>query len=165
MKPSKILLFSLTLCLLSWSCQQRPASPADTYVAEEAALRASDIEWSKAAAARDLERSISYTTDDSVMLAPNTPAVSGKEAVRKSWSDMLALPGIVLIWQPKNVEVAKSGDIGYTRGTYEMTVNDAKGNPNTDRGKYLAIWKKQPDGVWKCGVDMFNSDLPAAHAK
>ena len=61
MKPSKILLFSLTLCLLSWSCQQCPASPPDT--------RAADIEWSKAAGARDLVRSLSYTTGDSVLLA------------------------------------------------------------------------------------------------
>lgn len=63
------------------------------------------------------------------------------------------------------MEVAKSGDIGYTQGTYEMTVNDAKGNPNTDRGKYLSIWKKQADGAWRCIVDTFNSDLPPAPAK
>jgi len=165
MKPSKTLLFSLTLCLLSWSCQQQPASFPDTRAADEAALRTADIEWSKAAGAKDLDRSISYTADDTVMLTPNAPAASGKEAVRKSWSDMLALPGLVLSWQPTNVEVAKSGEIGYTQGTYEMTVNDAKGNPNTDRGKYLTIWKKQADGAWKCIVDMFNSDLPAAPAK
>jgi len=165
MKPSKTLLFSLTLCLLSWSCQQQPASFPDTRAADEAALRTADIEWSKAAGAKDLDRSISYTADDTVMLAPDAPAASGKEAVRKSWSDMLALPGLVLSWQPTNVEVAKSGEIGYTQGTYEMTVNDAKGNPNTDRGKYLTIWKKQADGAWKCIVDMFNSDLPAAPAK
>ena len=100
MKPSKTLLFSLTLCLLSWSCQQQPASFPDTRAADEAALRTADIEWSKAAGAKDLDRSISYTADDTVMLAPNAPAASGKEAVRKSWSDMLALPGLVLSWQP-----------------------------------------------------------------
>jgi len=165
MKPSRILLFSLTLCLLSWSCQQRPASPPDTRSADEATLRAADIEWSKATGAKDLDRSISYTADDTVLLAPNAPAASGKEAVRKSWSDMLALPGLLISWQPTRVEVAKSGDIGYTQGTYEMTVNDAKGNPNTDRGKYLSIWKKQADGAWKCVVDTFNSDLPTASAK
>jgi ketosteroid isomerase-like protein len=33
-----------------------------------------------------------------------------------------------------------------------------------DKGKYVEIWKKQPDGSWKCAVDMFNSDLPAAPA-
>jgi len=165
MRPSRTLLFSLTLCLLSWSCQQQPVAPPDTRAADEAALRTNDSEWSKAAGAKDLDRSISHIADYSVMLAPNTPAATGKEAVRKSWSDMFALPGLVISWQPTKVEVAKSGDLGYTQGTYEMTVNDAKGKPNTDRGKYLTIWRKQPDGTWKCIVDTFNSDLPVAPAK
>jgi ketosteroid isomerase-like protein len=34
----------------------------------------------------------------------------------------------------------------------------------TDRGKYLAVWKKQADGSWKCVADMFNTDLPPASA-
>ena len=161
MQTSKALLFSLTLCLLSWSCQQQPATAPDTRAADEAALRMADIEWSKAAAAKDLDRSISYTADDTVMLPPNAPVASGKEAARKAWSEMLALPGLVIGWQPTKVEVAKSGDIGYTRGTYEMTVNDAKGNPHTDRGKYLSIWRKQANGAWKCIEDTFNSDLAA----
>jgi ketosteroid isomerase-like protein len=124
-----------------------------------------DIQWSKAADAKDLERTVSYVADDSVMLPPNAPVASGKEAVRKSWSDMLALPGLAISWQTTKAEVAKSGDLGYTWGTYVMTVNDAKGNPNTDRGKYLTIWKKQPDGAWKSIVDTFNSDLPVPPAK
>ena len=165
MKPLKNVLFMLALCLLSWSCQQQPTTPPDMRAADEAALRNADIEWSKAAGAKDLDRIISFTSDDSLMLAPNAPTVSGKEAVRKAWSDMLALPGLVLSWKPTKVEVAKSGEIGYTLGTYELTVNDAKGNPNTDRGKYLTVWKKQADGAWKSAVDTFNSDLPLAPAK
>jgi ketosteroid isomerase-like protein len=50
-------------------------------------------------------------------------------------------------------------------GTVEVTVNDAKGKPVTDRGKFVEIWKKQADGTWKCVVDMWNSDLPAAAQK
>jgi ketosteroid isomerase-like protein len=60
------------------------------------------------------------------------------------------------------VEVAKSGDIAYLYGAYELTMNDAQGKPETDYGKNVEIWKKQPNGVWKCVVDTWNSDLPAA---
>ena len=42
-----------------------------------------------------------------------------------------------------------------------MTVNDAKGKPVTDRGKYVEAWKKQADGAWKVVEDIYNSDLPA----
>jgi ketosteroid isomerase-like protein len=41
-------------------------------------------------------------------------------------------------------------------------VHDRTGTPVTERGKYVAIWKKQPDGRWKAAVDTFNSDLPAS---
>ena len=41
-------------------------------------------------------------------------------------------------------------------------MNDAKGKPIRDTGKILEIWKKQADGSWKCAVDTWNSDLPAA---
>jgi ketosteroid isomerase-like protein len=30
----------------------------------------------------------------------------------------------------------------------------------TDKGKYVTIWRKQPDGSWKVVEDMFNSDIP-----
>jgi ketosteroid isomerase-like protein len=49
-------------------------------------------------------------------------------------------------------------------GTYQQTLNDAKGKPVTDRGKYLTVWKKQPDGKWKAVADMGISDLPAPGA-
>jgi ketosteroid isomerase-like protein len=43
-----------------------------------------------------------------------------------------------------------------------MTVKDAKGNSVDERGKMVEVWKKQPDGKWKCVSDIFNSDLQAA---
>jgi ketosteroid isomerase-like protein len=77
----------------------------------------------------------------------------------------LATPGLKVSWKTTKVEAAKSGEIGYSYGTYEMTFNDAKGKPMSDRGKYLEVWKKQSDGTWKCAADMFSSDLPLASTK
>jgi ketosteroid isomerase-like protein len=60
------------------------------------------------------------------------------------------------------VEVAKSGDLACLSGTYELTMNDPGGKPVSDRGKYVEVWEKQADGKWKCGTDIWNSDLPAS---
>ena len=46
-----------------------------------------------------------------------------------------------------------------------VTTTDPQGNPVTDRGKYVVVWKKQPDGSWKAISDIFNSDLPAPSAQ
>jgi ketosteroid isomerase-like protein len=75
---------------------------------------------------------------------------------------MLASAGLVISWKATKVEVAKSEDLGFVSGTYELTMNDASGKPVTDKGKYVELSEKQADGKWKCGTDTWNSDLSAS---
>ena len=128
----------------------------------EQTLRKLDEQWSKAAAAKDVDKTVSYYSDDAVVMPPNAPSATTKDTIRKVWQDMLTTPGLAINWKTTKVEVAKSGDVACLSGTYEVTMNDASGNPVNDRGKYLVVFEKQPDGSWKCGADMWNSDLPAS---
>jgi ketosteroid isomerase-like protein len=128
----------------------------------EQALREADDAWSKAAASKDLDKTVSYYSADAIVLPPNVPIATTKEAIKKIWGDMFASPGFVISWKATKVEVAKSGDLGFVSGTYELTMNDASGKPVTDKGKYVEVWEKQADGKWKCGTDTWNSDLPAS---
>ncbi len=153
----------LTILTLSCAQQQQPAS--DTRATDEAAIRAAEMAWSKAAAAKQLDATVAYYADDATVLAPNAPMASDKQSIRKTWTDMFATPGYSMSWQATKVEVARSGDIGYSVGTYQMGMHDPKGNPMTDRGKYASVWRKQPDGNWKAIVDIFNTDLLAAPAQ
>ena len=139
-------------------------SAADTKSAIEKALRDLDAQWSAAAAAKDLNKTVSYYSTDAVVMPPNAPSATTKETFRNIWKDMIASASSVS-WKATRVEVAKSGDMAYVSGTYEVTVNDASGKPVNDRGKYLEVWKKQADGKWKCGADIWNSDLPVAPAE
>jgi len=130
----------------------------------EQALRDADDAWSKAAASKDLEKTVAYYTNDAIVLPPNAAIATTKGAIKKLWGDLLATPGLVISWKATKVEVAKSGDLGFVSGTYEFTMNDAGGKPTTDKGKYVEVWKKQADGKWKCGTDIWNSDLAASPA-
>ncbi len=172
------LLCVLLLLSLSLACQTQPAADtnksataprgasdaADTRAADEAALRKIDDEWSKAAGAKDLEKTVSYYTDDALVMPSNSPVLQGKDAARAMWKGMFAIPGFGGGWKATKVEVASSGDLGWVTGSYEITETDASGKPMTDKGKYLAVFKKQADGSWKCVADMFNTDLPPAAA-
>ena len=148
--------FAGCLALLSFTvaCQQ-----ADTRAADESALKDLDAQWSKAAAAKDVEGTVSYYADDAVLMPPNAPIAAGA-AIRDFWKNMITSPGFAGGWKATKVEVARSGDLAYLTGTYELTENDASGKPVNDRGKYVEVWKKQADGKWKAVADMFNSDLP-----
>jgi ketosteroid isomerase-like protein len=121
-------------------------------------LRQADQAWSEASAT--LDGHMNYVMDNAVILAPNQPMMSGKDAIRKEMEEMYQMPGFTVKWEPKTVEVAGSGDLGYTMGSYKLTWNDTTGNQMTDTGKYLSIWKMQDDGSWKVSADMFNSDMP-----
>jgi ketosteroid isomerase-like protein len=125
----------------------------------ERMLRDLDTQWSNAAAAKDVERTIAYYSDEAIVLPPNATKAATKEAIRNTWKDLLASPGLIISWQPTRVEVGKSADMAWVSGTYELTMNDASGKPINDRGKYLEVWRQQADGKWKCAADMWNSDL------
>ena len=138
-----------------------PSENASNTQLMERVLRDLDGQWSKAAAAKDLEQTVAYYSDDAVVLPPNAASAMTKEAIRNTWKDLLASPGLVITRKPTRVELAKSGDMAWLSGTYELTMNDAAGSPINDHGKYLEVWEKQADGNWKCRADMWNSDLPA----
>ncbi len=135
-------------------------APKSGVAAERAALLEADLAWSKAGAAKELERFCSYVAQDGAMLPPNAPIVAGKEAIRGMISELYSQPGFAINFQASEAEVSRAGDLGYTIGAYELTHDDPAGNATTDRGKYVTIWKKQ-EGQWRVVVDIWNSDLPA----
>lgn len=152
----------IALVLFAAGCGKE--EPKDTRAADEAAIKNADTLWAKAAASKDVDATIAYYSDDASLLPPNAPMASDKTSIRAAWAGLLG-PDTSLSWQATKVEAARSGDLGYVMGTYEMESKDAQGKAESDRGKFVEIWKKQADGNWKAAVDIFNSDLPVAAAK
>src|SRR5262245_3371079 len=158
-RPARNLSHSETVSISQSSPSSSPSEkPSDTQTVEHL-LRDLDAQWAKAAAAKDVEQTIAYYSDDAIVLPPNATSATSKESIRNAWKDMLASPGLVITWEPKKVKLGKSGEMAWVSGTYELTMNDAAGKPINDRGKYLEVWEKQADGNWKCGADMWNSDV------
>jgi uncharacterized protein (TIGR02246 family) len=153
------LVVSLSLLAFTVACTQAP--PPDTHDADVQALKDTDAAWSKVMGAKDFEKSMSYYADDASLLISNAPAINGKDAIRAAMKPMFDDPSFALAFQASRVEVAKSGDLGYTQGAYTMTLTDPKTKkPFTDKGKYLTAFKKQADGTWKAVADMVSSDVP-----
>lgn len=125
---------------------------------EKQNLLKTDIEFSKTSVEKGAaEAFYFYLADDAVQLPAGSPPIVGRKAIRES------MPGsseAVLKWELVKAEVAKSGDIGYTWGNYELTWQGEDGKTETVSGKYLDIWKKQPDGTWKVIVDIGNQAPP-----
>jgi uncharacterized protein (TIGR02246 family) len=159
---TKPLILSGCIVLLSFTFAGTAAA-ADTKI--EQALRDLDAKWSAAAGAKDVDKTVSYYSEDAIVMPPNAAAATTRESIRSAWNEMLTTPGAAISWKATKVEVAKAGDLAYVSGTYEETMTDASGKSAKDHGKYVEIFKKQTDGTWKVVADIWNSDLPAAAEK
>lgn len=124
------------------------------------AVMEQDRAWSDST--KDTEEFLSFFAPDASAYAPGMPIATGAAAIKTMFTGMMAMPGFSIRWTANKADVAGSGDLAYTAGTYEMTLNDPAGTPVKDVGKYVTTWKKQPDGQWKVVADIFNSDTAPA---
>ena len=65
-------------------------------------------------------------------------------------------PGI-LSWKPQFVDVARSGDLGYFYGVYQIKDKAGTDGKVIEEGTYIRIWRKPPNGKWKVVVDLLRS--------
>jgi uncharacterized protein (TIGR02246 family) len=136
------------------------AQPKVNLAAEEAAIRATDDKWLAAATAHDLERILPFWADDATILPPGTPAITGKQAIRQYISGAFATPGFSISWKTEKIEVSQSGDMAYSSGIDRISLTTPDGKSVTEENRGVAIWKKQPDGSWKCVLDVMSPAAP-----
>ncbi|PKA84405.1 ketosteroid isomerase-like protein [Ulvibacter sp. MAR_2010_11] len=106
-------------------------------------------EWSDVAATGDVDKTVSYWSDDAVFIASGQPTLRGKENLRAMVEDMSKIPGFKISWEPESVSVSESGDMAYLIENNSVTVNDTLGNPVTTTNRVVTIWKKDSLGNWK----------------
>jgi ketosteroid isomerase-like protein len=122
------------------------------------ALARLDDDWSKAAIARNVDKVASFYAADCMAYPPNAPASVGAAAAKAVWASYFADSSFTISWTTTHADVAKSGDLGYTTGTYQDSYKGPDGKMVNEVGKYVCVWAKQKDGSWKAVHDIWNSD-------
>lgn len=126
--------------------------------AEEAAIVKADSTWSALSAeAKDVDKIVSYWTDDAVVIPPGQPIVKGKDALRKFVEESFKIPGFSIRWRSSDIKFSSDGTLAYLYGENMTTMNDSTGNKISIPGRGYSIWRKETDGSWKCAVDIFNN--------
>ena len=133
---------------------------ADAGDAEQQIL-AQEEAWNRAYAQRDGEALAGFYADDAAVASPGDQLVRGKDSIRQGALETAKDPNLQISFRANKVQVASSGDLGYTRGQYMMTsTNPGTNAPESTRGYYLTVWQKQGDGQWKV-VEDFITPGPA----
>jgi len=144
------------LIVLSAACK---VVPPDLSEADRVSIRAAtDSFVANVRTRRDSVNAQQLYAENASVLPPNSPIAEGRAAIR-AWmaafpptSDFLLTP----------IDIVGRGDLAYVRGTYAFKIVGPDGHEiSADRGKYVEIRRRQPDGKWLITVDIFNSDLPA----
>jgi len=100
-----------------------------------------------------------YYADDAFFLPPNLPPVRGRVEIADLFRRLFGAGGAGLSPLERTL-VEASGDLAYTVGAYRLSSPTSAGERAEDVGSLFEVWRRQPDGSWRCAVDMFNSDLP-----
>jgi ketosteroid isomerase-like protein len=100
-----------------------------------------------------------WFAEDGVALNNGAQPLIGKVAIAKSanWSPK----DYQLTWMPTEALMGPSGDMGYTWGHFEGHAKDKNGNPVVTTGRYMTVWRREPDGNWKVVLDA-GANEPAA---
>jgi len=153
-------MFMLTACT-----QAPPPPPPDTRAADMKAIQDAEAAVNAEVSKKDrnIDKVAPFWADDASLFVPDMPILTGNPAIKSFLKEATNDPNFSLSFSSNKVEVAKSGDYGYTTGTYVQTMTDPKTKKVlTEKGKYVTVFKKQADGSWKAVADINNADAPAA---
>jgi ketosteroid isomerase-like protein len=125
---------------------------AESRVAFVAALRGGDATAASAVYAEDAR-----------LLPPSAELLQGREAIEAFWKAGVEA-GISEV-ELEALEFESDGGLAYEIGRYALRLRPADGGTVVDRGKYLLVHQRGPDGSWRRAAEMFNPEAPRARGE
>jgi uncharacterized protein (TIGR02246 family) len=97
-----------------------------------------------------------HYAEDAAILPPDSARVDGRANIQAFWKGAIdaGLADLTL----KAVEVEGSGDVAFEVGEVSYSAPDKTGTRSTATGKYIVVWKKGADGVWRLYRDIWNAN-------
>lgn len=110
----------------------------------------------------DVNELSGFWTEDIISLPNQGPMIRGKEELKKTMAAVMNSGIKFEFLESKTIEVKICGEYLCEIGTFSQSVlvpNSTE--PIKDKGKYLNLWKRQPDGSLKIAAEIFNTDIAA----
>ncbi len=152
------LLTVLAFAFASTACQPPAQQMASGTLSDEEVVAIEDASqtFAQTYLAGDWTAVVAMLTEDAVWMPPNQPAREGRADIQEWLS-----PQTVTDFEITALETEGRSGFAYTRGRFSITFT-AEGLAGfiSDTGKYVEIWRKEPDGSWLIDQVIWNSDLP-----
>ncbi|HUO99811.1 MAG TPA: DUF4440 domain-containing protein [Rhizomicrobium sp.] len=132
------------------------AAPKDDLIAADKAFSDMSLAQGRHAAF------LAFMTDDVRLFTGDHPPVVGKEAAARLYADEeKSDPGYKdqrLEWTALEAEASPDGMLGWTRGTWMLTLKKPDGSPGKLTGYYVTEWRRQANGSYKFCLDIGGAD-------
>lgn len=109
-------------------------------------------------AVQDLDASAvaGFWAPDGILMSDDSPGLEGRAEVRE-YTERVYPSLDVLHAELGNREIEVWGDVAMEITTFAATIRPKDGRAQEQTGRYLFIWKRQPDGSWKIWRGLSNS--------
>jgi len=152
----------LAALIITSACTRATFDPA----AEGPKLLQRDAEWADAASAgKDIDKIVSYWSDDAIVMVPGQPLYEGKAAIRHFVEQSLHTPGFKIHWVSEKPIFSPDGMMAFMRGATEMNLPGPNGGAMTVHMRGITIWRRSKGGEWLCVADIGNEPPAPAPAK
>jgi uncharacterized protein (TIGR02246 family) len=152
------LLFTLAGCAPPAKAPEPPPPPADPAALRDA-IQAREKEWSAAFLAGNAAGVAALYTEDGAQIQASGDPARGRDGITKN---MQAQFDTVAVTAREDIteEVFPAGDYAVEIGHYSYQGTSKKGNmPVSAAGRYMVLWRKDADGVWRLHRDI-GSEAP-----
>ncbi len=150
------------LLCVTFGCQQAEEAVEEA-VAEQPAMdlaqvrqeiEAANVKFGEAARAGDAAALAMLYTEDARILPPDSEMIQGREGIEAFWGGgfQMGITDIVLT----TVDIMGIGDMVCEIGKAVLTIQPEGADAVEDMAKYLVVWKKGEDGMWRLHVDIWN---------
>lgn len=142
---------ALSLAILLGGCGA--GTGANSHAADEKALRDLVDRTVAAAGQRDVATYSRYYAPKWISALPGVPIGELTGPLKMQFPAGYAIRMVTV-----KTEISDGGDLGYAVGTYEQTAPDKSGALTHTVGKWMSVFRKQPDGSWGAIADTYNVD-------
>lgn len=119
--------------------------------------------FAAAYATLDAGRVAALYTEDALMLPPGGDIVRGRSAIQDRYEDGFEEDrenGHTRRITFELVDRTAAGDFRNEIGYYTIVTTDRDGHVSRHRGKFLKVWRRDRDGVWRIRTDSYSSARP-----
>ena len=158
----------LPVCLAASAlaaCGGTPDKPRFNSARVVDAIRTDEVHWNADWKSGDAGKIVAHYAADAVVMDTEQAPDTGIEAIRADVQKTIDDPGFTLTFSSDKVDVAASGDLAASRGTFTETATDPATKAVTKTtGTFVTVYKPQADGAWKAVWDISTPGAPAPKA-